>query len=126
MAVDKIPSSNAPPGPILHIATRSTPEANDSPKQKVPVQSICISSPRSDAKDVEASAMARFQILNCRGDNINTSNVEEKCLPDVLQADATDSGSLCKSFGRQSGRKSFDVAVGSRVRHHNDHIVRKL
>ncbi|XP_017258863.1 uncharacterized protein LOC108227963 [Daucus carota subsp. sativus] len=117
--IDKIPSSGEPPDRIPNITNGSTPKANDSPKQKEPIQHN-ISSPRSDAKDVEASVMARFQILKRRGDNINTCNVEEKSLPYV-----TNSGFPCKIVGSQTGSKSFDVAVGSRIVHRNDHNSEK-
>ncbi|KAL1822335.1 hypothetical protein ACET3Z_009113 [Daucus carota] len=74
-----------------------------------------------DDTDVEDSVMAGFQILKCQGDNVNASNVEEKSLPDVVQPDDTDFGVPWQITGSQTGKKSFDVAVGSRVHRHSDH-----
>lgn len=114
-----------PPDTIMNNSSGLTPKANDSPKQKEPIECSRSSSLGSDGKDVEASVMARFQILKWRGDNVNTCNAEEKSLPHALQADVTDLGFPCKIIGSQTLNKSFDVAVGSHVRHHNDHNSEK-
>lgn len=125
MVVESKPSSSIPPETILNNASGLTPKASDSPKQEEPIECSRISSLRSDAKDDEASVMARFQILKWRGDNVSACNVEEKSLPHVVEADVTDLGFPCKIVGSQTVNKSFDVAVGSRVRHHNDHNSEK-
>ncbi|KAK1366379.1 hypothetical protein POM88_041940 [Heracleum sosnowskyi] len=119
LVVESIPSSRVPPDTILNNASGLMPNANDSPKQRAPVD-CSLSSLRSNAKDVEASVMARFKILKWRDDKVNTCNVEDKSLPHVVQADGTDIGFPCKIVESHTGNKSFDVAVGSRVRHHND------
>ncbi|KAL8127667.1 uncharacterized protein LOC141721522 [Apium graveolens] len=77
--------------------------------------------PKHETVKEEDSVMARLQILKCRGDNINTSDVEEKSLPDVVQPEGTDVGVPWQIVGSQTGNKSFDVAVGSRVHSHSDH-----
>lgn len=113
MAVEKLPSSNV--SPDLSITHALTPEANDSPRQKTSIQYSCISSPTSHVDDVEASVMARFQILKSRGNNTKTSNVEEKQLPEVVDDGFSGKRNNWQIVGNQNGNKSFDVTVGSRL-----------
>ncbi|KAL8095619.1 uncharacterized protein LOC141688931 isoform X2 [Apium graveolens] len=124
LVVESKPSCIVPPNTILNGASGLTPKANDSPKQKEQIECSRISS-LSDAKDFEASVMARFQILKWRGDNVNACNAEEKSLPHIVHADVTDLAFPCKIVGSQTVNKTFDVAVGSRVRRHNDHNSEK-
>ncbi|KAK3042832.1 hypothetical protein RJ639_001105 [Escallonia herrerae] len=84
MVKDKILSSNVDPDP--NITHSVTPESNDNQIPNIPVQNSPSTSSTSRVNDVEASVMARFQILKCRGDASDRVNVEKQHLTKAVDA----------------------------------------
>lgn len=101
--------------PDPNITHTLIPEANDSLLPKTSINSAATSKSNAHV-DVEASVMARFQILKCRGNNSNIINVEEQELPDVDDAVFSGKGNDWPIIRDEIENKSFDVAVGPRFK----------
>ncbi|KAL7183474.1 hypothetical protein ACSBR2_025808 [Camellia fascicularis] len=73
-AVEKLPSSEFAPDP--KISQKVTPESEDSPMSDKSIQDSSIPSTTKIVDDDDASTMARFHILKCRGQNSSAVNTE--------------------------------------------------
>ncbi|KAA8540104.1 hypothetical protein F0562_026796 [Nyssa sinensis] len=113
-AVEKLPSSDVSPNP--NITHRLTPEAKDSPIPDTSPLDSPISSTTS-RNDVEASVMARYQVLKFRGDSSNSANTEGQ-LPEVVDA-AFEGKRNCWPFvGDQSEGGILYVELEPHLEHH--------
>ncbi|KAI8008338.1 hypothetical protein LOK49_LG07G00097 [Camellia lanceoleosa] len=95
-AVEKIPSSKFSPEP--NITRKVTPKTNDSP----------ILSKTKIIDDVDASTMARFDILKCR---VQNSNSEWERLDQVVEYGFAGKGNDRRLIGNRSEHGSLEVEV---------------
>ncbi|KAA8533520.1 hypothetical protein F0562_031046 [Nyssa sinensis] len=125
-AVEKLPISGVCPDPLPisgvspdpDITHKLTTEAKDSPIQYTSIQDSPISSTTSLVDDVEASTMARFHILKCRGDNSNSKNMERQQLPEVDDAAFAVKRKCWPFVGYQSEGGILDVELEPLMQHH--------
>uniref|UniRef100_A0A5B6ZGU9 Uncharacterized protein n=1 Tax=Davidia involucrata TaxID=16924 RepID=A0A5B6ZGU9_DAVIN len=117
-AVEKLPISEVSPEP--NITRKLTPESKDSPIPNASTQDSPVSSTTSHVDDVEASVMARFRILKCRGDNSNSMNMEGQQLPGVVDDAAFAGKRNCwPSIGYQSEGRILDVELEPFIQRHH-------
>ncbi|CAK9139037.1 unnamed protein product [Ilex paraguariensis] len=93
------------------------PQAKESPSLKDPIQDFPSSSSTSHVDEVEASVMARFNILKCRDDNTNSINRAEQPLPEVGDTGFAGKRNHWPFTEYQSKDGCLDLAVGPHLEH---------
>ncbi|KAE9451760.1 hypothetical protein C3L33_16314, partial [Rhododendron williamsianum] len=79
---EKEPSSKV--SPDWNITQKVTPEAKDNPMSDISIQDSSTSTITKSVDDVEASVMARLDILKCRGQSSNSEDAKGQRLTEVV------------------------------------------